>query len=245
MSARITFATGGRVLLQIRHDPRTIALLLLVPAVLLTLLRFMFDDQQQIFQSIGAPLCGLFPFIIMFLITSITMLRERTTGTLERLMTLPMSKLDLLTGYGLAFGLVATAQAVVVCAVGFGLLGLNSPHGVVLIGALAILNALLGMALGLFLSAFARTEFQVVQFMPAFIFPQLMLCGLFVARDDMAPFLDAISWVLPFTYAYDALEKATSKEALTGALTVDVLVVIGATIASLALGAVTLKRRTP
>ena len=104
MSTRVTFATGGRVLRQIRHDPRTIALLMAVPALLLTLMRFVFDGQEEVFQSIGAPLCGLFPFIVMFLVTSITMLRERTTGTLERLMTLPMSKLDLLTGYGLAFG---------------------------------------------------------------------------------------------------------------------------------------------
>lgn len=245
MSARITLATGSRVLRQIRHDPRTIALLLLVPALLLTLLRYMFDGRPQVFQTIGAPLCGLFPFIIMFLITSITMLRERTSGTLERLMTLPMSKLDLLAGYGLAFGLVAAAQAVVVCAVGFGLLGLDSPHGVALVGALAILNALLGMALGLFLSAFAKTEFQAVQFMPAFVFPQLLLCGLFVARDEMAPFLEAVSWILPFTYAYDALDDAISKQALTSGLVVDVLVVIGATLASLVLGAMTLKRRTP
>jgi ABC-2 type transport system permease protein len=244
MSTRVTFATGGRVLRQIRHDPRTIALLMAVPALLLTLMRFVFDGQEEVFQSIGAPLCGLFPFIVMFLVTSITMLRERTTGTLERLMTLPMSKLDLLTGYGLAFGTLAAAQAVVVCLVGFGLLGLNAPHGVLLVGVLAILNALLGMALGLFLSAFARTEFQAVQFMPAFIFPQMLLCGLFVAREDMAPVLEAVSWLLPFTYAYDALERATSPEALGAALAIDVLVVVGATIASLALGALTLKRRT-
>ena len=245
VSPRITVATGGRVLRQVRHDPRTIALLLAVPALLLTLMKFVFDGQEQVFQSIGAPLCGLFPFIVMFLITSITMLRERTTGTLERLMTLPMSKLDLLMGYGLAFGVLAAAQAVVVCLVGFGLLGLSAPHGTLLVGLLAIFNALLGMAMGLFLSAFARTEFQAVQFMPAFIFPQLLLCGLFAARDEMAPLLEAASWLLPFTYAYDALERAVSPQPLGSAIVVDVLVVAGATVASLALGALTLKRRTP
>lgn len=245
MSPRIAIATGGRVLRQVRHDPRTIALLLLVPALLLALMKFMFDGQEQVFQSIGAPLCGMFPFIVMFLVTSITMLRERTTGTLERLMTLPMSKLDLLLGYGLAFGLLGAAQAVVTCLVGFGLLGLNASHGVLLVGALAVLNALLGMALGLLLSAFARTEFQAAQFMPAFIFPQLLLCGLFVERSDMAPALEAISWVLPFTYAYDALARATSPEDLGIAIVVDVAVVIATTAAALALGALTLRRRTP
>lgn len=244
MSMRITAATGGRVLRQIRHDPRTIVLLLAVPALLLTLMRFVFDGKPQVFQSIGAPLCGLFPFIVMFLITSITMLRERTTGTLERLMAMPMSKLDLLAGYGIAFGALATAQALVVCLTGFGLLGLEAPHGIWLVGVLAILNALLGMALGLLLSAFAQTEFQAVQFMPAFIFPQMLLCGLFVPRDQMAPVLETVSWLLPFTYAYDALEKAISPAAPGSALILDMAVVVSVTFAALALGALTLRRRT-
>ncbi len=148
MSVRVTFATAQRVLWQIRHDPRTIALLLAVPALLLVLLRYVFDGRPAVFQSIGAPLCGLFPFIVMFLVTSITMLRERTTGTLERLMTLPLAKLDLLAGYGIAFGLLAAAQATVVCVVGFVFLGLDAPHGAWLVAVLAILNALLGMSLG-------------------------------------------------------------------------------------------------
>ncbi|HNG56951.1 MAG TPA: ABC transporter permease [Solirubrobacterales bacterium] len=245
MSPRITLATGLRVLQQIRHDPRTIALLLLVPALLLTLMKYVFESEPRVFQQIGAPLCGLFPFIVMFLVTSITMLRERTTGTLERLMTLPMSKLDLLLGYALAFGLLAAAQALVICLVGFGLLGLNAPHGVLIIVGLAVLNALLGMSLGLLVSAFANTEFQAVQFMPAFIFPQLLLCGLFVARDQMAPLLEAVSWVMPFTWAYDALARAVSPQPLSGRVAVDAAVVLAVTIGSLIFGAMTLRRRTP
>ena len=244
MSPRITLATGLRVLQQIRHDPRTIALLLLVPALLLTLMKYVFESEPRVFQQIGAPLCGLFPFIVMFLVTSITMLRERTTGTLERLMTLPMSKLDLLLGYALAFGLLAAAQALVICLVGFGLLGLNAPHGVLIIVGLAVLNALLGMSLGLLVSAFANTEFQAVQFIPAFIFPQLLLCGLFVARDQMAPLLEAVSWVMPFTWAYDALARAVSPQPLSGRVAVDAAVVLAVTIGSLIFGAMTLRRRT-
>jgi ABC-2 type transport system permease protein len=245
VSVRITLATAARVVRQIRHDPRTVALLLVVPPMLLVLLRYVFDAQPATFQSIGAPLCGLFPFIVMFLITSISMLRERTSGTLERLMTLPLAKIDLLAGYGLAFGALACLQAIVVCAVGFGPLDLEAAHGAPLVGALAVANAVLGMALGLFASAFARTEFQSVQFMPAFVFPQLLLCGLFVSRDDMAAVLHAVSWAMPLTYAYDALARATHPAALGGALVGDVTVVVGTTIAALALGAVTLRRCTP
>lgn len=244
MSATVTFATARRVLWQIRRDPRTVALLLVVPTMLLVLLYFIFSGRKQEFQAIGAPLCGLFPFIIMFLVTSIAMLRERTTGTLERLMTLPLSKGDLLAGYGLAFGVLAALQAAVVCGVGFVALGLKSPHGVWLIGALAIGNALLGMALGLCVSALAQTEFQAVQFMPALILPQLLLCGLFVERAQMAGALHAVSWGLPLTYAYDALRRATEHAAIGGALAVDLVAIVGATLISLALGALTLRRRT-
>jgi ABC-2 type transport system permease protein len=244
MSARATFATARRVLWQIRHDPRTVALLLVVPCVLLVLLRYVFDSREDTFQAIGAPLCGLFPFIVMFLVTSITMLRERTTGTLERLMTLPLAKFDLLAGYAIAFGLVAATQAAVLCLVGFAALGLDSPHGTELVALLSIANALLGMALGLLVSAFARTEFQAVQFMPALIFPQLLLCGLFVERDAMAPLLDGASWAFPLTYAYDALARATDPAALGSRLVVDVLAIVAAGVAALALGALTLRRRT-
>lgn len=244
MSWRISWATATRVLRQIRRDPRTIALLLVVPVVLLVLIRYLFDDQPHVFQEIGAPMCGLFPFIVMFLVTSIAMLRERTTGTLERLMTLPLARLDILAGYGMAFGLLAAVQAVIVCVVGFSFLGLDAAHGAWLVGVLAVANALLGMALGLLLSAFARTEFQAVQFMPAFIFPQLLLCGLFAAREDMASLLYGISWLLPLTYAYEALARATDPASLGAAFAADVAVVIGTTLAALGLGALTLRRRT-
>jgi ABC-2 type transport system permease protein len=245
MSGRATLATARRVLWQLRRDRRTLALLIVVPNALLVLLRYVFDGRPAVFQSIAAPLCGLFPFIVMFLVASIAMLRERTSGTLERLMTLPIAKADVLGGYGLAFGALATLQAVTVVLVGFVALGLDAPHGAWLVGLLAVGNAILGMALGLWVSAFARTEFQAVQFMPAVVFPQLLLCGLFVARDDMAAVLHAASWALPFTYAYDALARATAPGPLGSAMAVDIAVIAGASIAALGLGALTLRRRTP
>jgi ABC-2 type transport system permease protein len=245
MSPPITWATAVRVLTQLRRDPRTIAMLLVVPPALMTLLKYVFDDDPAAFQRIGGPLVGLFPFITMFLVTSITMLRERTTGTLERLMTMPLGKIDLLFGYGIAFGVVAIVQALITSLVAFGPLNLDVAGSPALVGALAIANALLGMSLGLFVSAFATTEFQAVQFMPAFVLPQLLLCGLFVARDKMAPLLEAVSYALPLTYAFDALDRVTSDGSLGGRGTVDLLVVAATTVAALALGAATLRRRSP
>ena len=176
-------ATAVRVGQQLRRDPRTIALIVVVPCVLETLLKEMFSGQPQVFQHVGAPLLGLFPFVSMFVVTSVTMLRERTSGTLERLMTMPLHKVDILAGYGTAFALVAVVQATVVSLLALGLLGLDVAGPNWLVVVLAVANAVLGSTLGLFVSAFAETEFQAVQFMPAIVLPQILLCGLFVARD--------------------------------------------------------------
>ena len=244
MSVRITTATAVRVLRQLRRDPRTVVLMLVVPSLLLTLFKYVFYGQEETFDRIGGPLVGLFPFIIMFLITSITMLRERTTGTLERLMTMPLSKLDLLAGYGIAFALVAAVQASITAAVAFGLLGLDVSGSVVVVLALAVLNALLGVALGLLASAFAQTEFQAVQFMPAVVLPQFLLCGLLVPREQMADVLEWISLLLPLTWAYDGLARAVAGDE-PALIARDAAVVVGVTLVALALGAATLRRRTP
>jgi ABC-2 type transport system permease protein len=240
-----TGATALRVLRQLRRDPRTVALILVVPCVLVFLVDQLFVDRPAVFQTIGVPLLGLFPLISMFLVTSITMLRERTGGTLERLLALPLAKLDILLGYGIAFALLAAVQATIVSAVGFGLLDLTVANPKALVILLAVANAVLGMALGLLLSAFARTEFQAVQFMPAFILPQILLCGLLVPRDQMAEWLQWVSAVMPFTYAYDALARAADDASLGARFWLDVAVVAGVTLLSLVLGAATLRRRTP
>jgi ABC-2 type transport system permease protein len=216
---------------------------MIVPAALIALLKYMFIDSPGVFDRIGVPLLGLFPFITMFLVTSITMLRERTTGTLERLMAMPLTKLDLLVGYGIAFAVVAAVQAVIVSLVAFGLLDLHTSGPRWLVVVLAVTNAVLGMALGLFLSAFARTEFQAVQFLPAFVFPQLLLCGLIVPRDQMARLLEIVSYVLPLTYAYDALQRV-GEDVLDARTALDVAVVLALTVLALALGAATLRRQT-
>jgi ABC-2 type transport system permease protein len=242
MSARITLATARRVLLQLRHDPRTIALLLVAPIGLITAVKYVFWGSDT-FDRIGGPLLGLFPLLSMFLVTSIAMLRERTTGTLERLLTTPMSKLDLLAGYALAFACAAVAQATLVSLVAFGPLDLHVEGTVWSVMALSIANALLGMSLGLFVSAFARTEFQAVQFLPAFILPQILLCGLLAPRESMARPLELLSNVAPMTYAYDALDRVTRGLAGSALLT-DTLIVMGFTALALTLGAATLRRRT-
>lgn len=244
MSAALTLATTRRVLAQLRHDPRTIALMLVAPCLLLILLKYMFNAQQQVFDSVGAPLLGIFPLIIMFLVTSVATLRERRTGTLERLMTTPLTKLDFLLGYALAFAVVALVQAAAVFGLTLGPLGLKVAGPAWMLFVVALADGLLGTALGLFASAFAATEFQAVQFLPAFILPQFLLCGLFVPRGAMQVVLRLISDVLPLSYAVDAMSRLT-QDAGVGALVIrDLLIIAGSSLIALALGSATLRRRT-
>jgi len=245
MNANVTLAVAIRVLRQLRRDPRTVLLLLVVPAVLEALMYWVFSAHDAVFQRIGVPLLGIFPLVMMFLVSSITMLRERSSGTLERLMTLPVGRLDLLGGYAIAFTAVAAIQVLIAAAVSFWLLGLESNGSVAAIVLLAMLNAVLGVALGLFVSAFARTEFQAVQFMPIFIMPQILVCGLFTPRSAMAPALDWVSNVLPMSYAYEALALVAAGHSASTTLLRDILVVFAFAAVALAAGAATLPRRTP
>lgn len=244
MSPRIALTTTSRVLRQLRHDPRTIALMLLVPASLLALLRYVFDSQPLVFDRVGLTLLAVFPFTSMFLVTSVAMLRERTSGTLERLLTTPLNKLDLLLGYGLAFAVAAAVQSVVAVTVAYGLLGLDTAASPLLVGAIAVIDAVLGMAIGLFTSAFATSEFQAVQFMPVVVMPQALLCGLFTPRHDMIGWLRAASDVLPLSYAVEALTEANSHGGTTGVVWRDIAIVLVAALAALSLGAMTLRRQS-
>jgi ABC-2 type transport system permease protein len=244
MSPRLTLATGNRVLRQIRHDPRTIGLLLVVPCVLIGLLAWIYND-TPVFDQIGAPLLGVFPFVVMFLVTSIATLRERQSGTLERLLTMPLGKGDLIAGYALAFGLLAIVQALLASGFAVWVLGLDVAGPVWLLVVVATVDALLGTALGLLVSAFARSEFQAVQFMPAFVLPQFLLCGLLIGRDRLPDVLEAISNVLPLSYAVDGMRTLAAVSDGTGDVLQDVLVVLGFVLAAVLLGSATLRRRTP
>lgn len=245
MNPRVTLAVMLRVLTQLRRDHRTLAMLVVVPCLLMTLLWWMFADLPgETFDRLGPALLALFPFIIMFLVTSVTTLRERSSGTLERLLAMPLGRLDFLLGYALAFGLLAAVQSALAVALCVGPLGLEVTGPVWLLGVVAVADAVLGSALGLFVSAFARTEFQAVQFMPALVLPQILLCGLFVPREVLPQVLEVVSAVLPLSYAVDAMQTLTRTSG-TADVWADLAVVAGFALAALALGAATLRRRTP
>jgi len=244
MSARLTLATARRVLLQVRGDHRTLAMMIAVPCVLLGLLAWIFNG-TPVFDGVGAPFLGVFPFVVMFVITSVATLRERSSGTLERLLSTPLGKGDFLGGYALAFGLLAVVQALVATGFAIWVCGLDVAGPGSLLVVVAVVDAVLGTATGLFVSAFARTEFQAVQFMPAFVLPQFLLCGLLVPRNGLPRVLELVSNVLPLSYAVDAMRTLTTQVDAAGDVGRDVAIVAVFAVGAIALGSLTLRRRTP
>ncbi|WP_413332857.1 ABC transporter permease [Brevibacterium sp. GP-SGM9] len=244
MTPTRTFATAGRVLLQIRNDPRTIALLLVVPSLLIGLVAWIFDE-TNVFATIGPAILALFPFIVMFLVTSISTLRERRSGTLERLLSMPLGRGDFILGYALAFGLLAIVQTAI--AVGFAtwVCGIEIEESLWLLFAVAIADALLGTALGLLASAFARTEFQVVQFMPVLIFPQILLGGIFLPREQLPEVLEVIGDWLPLSHAIDALNAVSTGAEDAAYIWLRILFIGCWIVGAVIVGSLTLRRRTP
>jgi ABC-2 type transport system permease protein len=244
MSGRRTRATAARVLTQLSHDRRTVALLIVAPCLVMGLVAWMFEAQPRVIDTFGPVLLGIFPFVFMFLVTSVAMQRERTSGTLERLMTLPLGKADLLFGYGAAFALLAAAQALVLTAWGIWVCGMDVAGSVWLVLLLAVLDAVLASSLGLAASSLARTEFQAVQMLPIVIIPQVLLCGFLMPRSAMPHVLDWLSNVMPLTYAVDAMQRLAAGGAM-GRMWVDAAVIAAFAVASIGIGIGTLRRRTP
>ncbi len=238
-----TGPTAARVLRQLGHDHRTVGLMLMVPIGILVLLWWIYEGGPT-FDVAGLLVLGLFPLIVNFVVTAVTTLRERESGTLERLSTLPMGRLDFLLGYAMAFGVVAIAQTGLAASVTLGLLDLEVAGSAVLVGLIALANALLGMSMGLFVSAFAANEFQAVQFLPALVFPQLLLCGLLVPREEMPDPLPFVSDLLPLSYAVDALRAVEQGAMRVADVRTELAVVTGFVVGFLMLGAATLRRRT-
>lgn len=244
MSPARTIATATRVLAQILHDPRTIGLLLVVPSLLIGLVAWMFADTNT-FDSIGPAMIAMFPFIVMFLVTSIATLRERRSGTLERLLSMPLGKGDFVLGYALAFGVLAIAQTAIAVSFAIWVCGLTISGSVWLLFVVAIADALLGTALGLLASAFARTEFQVVQFMPALIFPQILLGGIFLPRNKLPGVLEAIGDWLPLSHAVDAMNAVAANSQDASWVWLRVAFIAAWVIGAIVLGSISLRRRTP
>jgi len=193
----------------------------------------------------GAAAIGLIVFFLVFVITIVSFLNERSQGTLERLMASPLRRGEIVLGYMVGFTLLALVQSVEVLVFCLAVLNVHNQGNVFLIFGIEALMAIVAVNLGIFLSMFARTEFQAVQFIPLVIVPQFLLSGiLFPVSSEPKP-LQVLSDVLPLTYAVNAMRDVMLKGAdLTWpSLEIDVGVVAGVIVLLIVAGSATLRRR--
>jgi len=202
------------------------------------------DENLEALDLFGGPFIGLLVFFLVYVVTSVSFLRERSLGTLERLMASPLRRTEIVVGYMLGFTLVAFVQAVEVLAFGLIVIGLYNAGSVPLLFGIVTLLALTAVNLGIFLSTFARNEFQAVQFIPLVLVPQILLSGLLVPVDTQPEWLQAVSNVLPLTYAVDALRDVMLRGAdlASAGIQLDLAVLAGYCVLAILAAAATLRR---
>lgn len=201
-----TLAISSRIVLQMSHDHRSIALVIVAPVMVMALVGFSFSDQEEMLNRIAPALIGTFALFFTFILTGVSFLRERTQGTLERLLLTPVGRGDILFGYLLGFIPFAVLQSTVILV--FTVLVLPIHYQGALWQAAVVLLVLVVVAvnLGIFVSTFAKNEFQVVQFIPLVLAPQIFLSGIILPTDQMPSYFQAVARVIPLRYGVDGLQ---------------------------------------
>lgn len=225
-----TVAVAGRILRSVRGDRRTLALVVVAPAFILYLLGEVFPNPDPI-----APiLLAVFVFVLTYILTAIGFLRERTAGTLDRVLVSPVSRTGLVLGYVVGYGVLATVQALVLLGAAVGFLGIDFANGVALFVAVELLGALTALGLGVVLSLFAENEFQAIQFIPLVITPQVVLGGTFLPVSALPAYLEYPALAMPVTHLIDAMEYVVLDVGDAGDFAVATLALLGfATVAVL------------
>lgn len=241
MLPRYTFTIAGRVCRQLLRDRRTIALIVVVPMVVMTLIGLSFPE-EMVLDYIAPALLATMALFFSFLLTGISFLRERSQGTMERLMASPVSRLDVVLGYLFGFFLFALAQTLIILLFTIYVLDVNYSGDLWQIFVFQIVIIAGAVNLGIFISTFARNEFQMVQFIPLILFPQIFLCGVIWPVEQMPEYLQWIGRFLPLKYGVDGLRDIM----LSGMSLIDVwfelLVLVGFTVATSILATFTLRR---
>lgn len=191
-----------RILISLRGDRRTLGLVLVVPALVI----YLFSEVFPTAAAVAPVLLGVIVFVLTYILTAIGFLRERTAGTLDRILVSPISRIGVVSGYVLGFGVLATVQSIVLLGSAVYFLDIEFQHGVVLFFVVELLGALTALGLGILLSLFAENEFQALQFMPIAIGPQIILGGTFVPIEKLPDYLELVARVMPITYILQAME---------------------------------------
>ena len=192
-----------RTIMQLARDRRTLALILIVPLVISSLIGISLPAKELNY-TLPALLATLILFF-GFLLSGIAFLRERSEGTRERLLASPVSRMDILVGYLLGFLLFAMIQTLILFFYAIYVLKASFGGQLWQIIVFQIIIGILAVCLGIFISAFARNEFQMIQFIPLVIVPQIFVCGLLFPVSQQPEFLQWLARFLPLTYAVDGI----------------------------------------
>jgi ABC-2 type transport system permease protein len=175
--------------------------------------RFIYGYDLEMIETVGPAILGLVVFFFTFITAAISFLRERVLGTLEKFMVSPLSRVEMVSGYILGFSLFAAIQSATTLMIVVFVFGVPMRGNPFLAFVIVLLLGAGALVLGSFFSNFARSEFQVVQFIPIVITPQIVLCGVFWPLQSIPPFLRPISYILPLTYSSHALRAVMLKGA--------------------------------
>lgn len=191
-----------RLLLGLRGDRRTLGLVVVVPAFII----WLFSEVFTATEPVAPILLGVFVFFLTYMLTAVGFLRERTAGTLDRVLVAPVSRSGLVVGYVVGFGVLATVQSVVLLGAAVYFLDVSFEHGVGLFFLVELLGALTALGLGILLSLFAENEFQAIQFIPVVISPQVILGGTFLPVEQLPWYLEYTARAMPVTYLIEAMQ---------------------------------------
>ena len=242
MSVDRTLAIALRILRQISRDRRSLALIIVAPIVVMALVGFSFGDQQGVLDRIAPGLIAVFVLFFTFILTGVSFLRERAQGTLERLLTTPVGRADILVGYTTGFFVLAMVQSVIVVTFTLLVLQVNYQGSLWQIWTVLVPLVVVGVSLGIFISTFARNEFQVVQFIPLLLAPQIFLSGVIAEVDKMPAVLEVLAYLLPLTYAVDGLQDIMLRGDSLGSLGLELGVLALYVVALLTAAAVAVRR---
>ena len=242
MSVDRTLAIALRILRQISRDRRSLALIIVAPIVVMALVGFSFGDQQGVLDRIAPGLIAVFVLFFTFVLTGVSFLRERAQGTLERLLTTPVGRADILVGYTTGFFVLAMVQSVIVVTFTLLVLEVNYQGSIWQIWTVLVPLVVVGVSLGVFISTFARNEFQVVQFIPLLMAPQIFLSGVIAEVDKMPAVLEVLAYLLPLTYAVDGLQDIMLRGDSLGSIGLELGVLALYVVALLTAAAVAVRR---
>ena len=238
-----SLAIALRIVRQVRRDHRSLALIIVAPVVVMSLVGFSFFERREILDNVAPALLAVFAFFFVFILTGVSFLRERAQGTLERLLTTPVSRADILLGYLLGFLLFATVQTLVILLFTVWILQVEYRGDLWQVMVLLLTVTVVGVNLGIFISTFARNEFQVVQFIPLVLAPQIFLSGLILPVEELPGLFQAASSVLPLTYSVEGLREIMLRGGGLGDVVRELAVLLAFAVGLLVLASATVRRR--